>query len=127
MNLLSYWQNYMSNTISDYYAVSKILNDDIEVLATIIKLIRTVDNNKAILKKLENCTVDEFSFEFDLLLDQIGTKTLSSFGIFIRSVLDMNKKEVVIDKKDIETTTNLAEFFGVENVEVANWEDIFNG
>ena len=76
--------------IDKYYAVSDVIDDDIEVLSLILKIMKLKSDAK-ILNKLENLKLDEFAYEFNVLYNDIVEKSLKEFSSIIRACIDNDK------------------------------------
>ena len=76
--------------VERYYKVSEIIDDDVEVLSLILKIMQLESDTK-ILNKLENLKVEEFAKEFNILYNDIGTKSLKDFAGMLRACINDTK------------------------------------
>ena len=76
--------------IDKYYSVSAVIDDDIEVLSLLLKMMKLESDTK-ILNKLENLKVDEFAKEFNILYNDISNRSLKDFAYMLRNCINDGK------------------------------------
>jgi hypothetical protein len=76
--------------IDKYYQVSDVIDDDIEVLSLVLKIMKLKSDTK-ILHKLETLKLDEFASEFNVLYNEISNKSLKEFAVMLRSCINNTK------------------------------------
>ena len=104
--------------IDKYYSVSAVIDDDIEVLSLLLKIMKLKSDTK-ILNKLENLKVDEFAKEFNILYNDISNRSLKDFACMLRNCINDDKplrkkyqyKKVIKRKKKLKEIDNQGRLF----------------